>query len=255
MPATESEPVARAPAEVPLYTLWDAARYLRLPLAAVSRFSDRWFNPASLLWTFDREFFDPLAVADGLPPQWPRHDRVTFRDLAGLFVRAGALDGFVDWRRASVDSTGEFFQTVRWVLSETRPDLVSFDDAPVGERAVRLATEFDRWLDDTQRVLLRKSFARRLERVEAVDGQPVRFYPFSRDPAENSPRLVVLDPLVRFGRPCVAGRGVPTDALFERHQAGDSVAELAADYGLTAEEVEEALRFEAMPMYPTLPRL
>jgi uncharacterized protein (DUF433 family) len=81
---------------------------------------------------------------------------------------------------------------------------------------------------------------------------PIRIYPFSRDPPERSPRIVALDPRIRFGRPMLAERGVPTDILFERYQAGDAVAELAEDYDLTPPEVEEAIRYEALPPSPRL---
>ncbi len=57
---------------------------------------------------------------------------------------------------------------------------------------------------------------------------------------------MVMDPRIRFGRPTVVAHGTPTDILLERHQAGDSIAELADDYGIPAAEVEEAIRFEAM---------
>ena len=86
-----------------------------------------------------------------------------------------------------------------------------------------------------------------LGRIESDDGTPVRLYPFSRIPAEGSPRTIVMDPSIRFGRPTIAGRGVPTDNLLERHQAGDSIGELAADYDVPEAEIEEAIRYESMP--------
>jgi uncharacterized protein (DUF433 family) len=106
-------------------------------------------------------------------------------------------------------------------------------------------------LNERQAALVRKNFTLRLERVEAERGVPVRVYPPSRNPGEVSPRIVVLDPKVRFGRPTLAGRGVPTDTLFERYQAGDSPTELAQDYGITTDEVDEAIRFESgQPVTP-----
>lgn len=250
MPATEPETAARHPAEVPLYTPWDVARYLRLPLWAVLH-QGLWHHPEELFHIYLHRFHDRWAFDDDLPgrggPWGP--ERLSFRDLAGLFVRAGAVQALNEWTRSGSDSWQEFFDAVRRRLEEAGRNPVVFGDGPVGELADRVAKAFTR-LSDTQLALVRKWIARRLERVEVVDGAAVRLYPFSRDPAENSPRLIVLDPLVRFGRPCVADRGVPTDALFERHQAGDSVAELADDYGLTAEEVEEALRFETAPVFP-----
>src|SRR5207248_10002035 len=90
-------------------------------------------------------------------------------------------------------------------------------------------------------------------RVELNDGRPARLYPFSPTPATDSPRLIVLDPRVRFGRATLAGRGVPTDILLERFHAGDPPAELAVDYDIPAVEVEEAIRYETLPQAPLFP--
>ena len=101
-------------------------------------------------------------------------------------------------------------------------------------------------LDAEVQIVLRKWLVLRLERVTLEDGLPVRLYPFSRDPAEDSPRLIVQDPRIRFGRPTISGKGLPTDILFERYQAGDSITELAADYDLPLAEMEEAIRYESL---------
>src|SRR5262249_41243756 len=85
-----------------------------------------------------------------------------------------------------------------------------------------------------------------LQRIEwDVSGIPIRLYPFTRDREETAPRLVAIDPRLAFGRPCLAGTRIPTAILFERHQAGESITDLAADYGRPAHEVEEAIRYEA----------
>jgi uncharacterized protein (DUF433 family) len=102
-------------------------------------------------------------------------------------------------------------------------------------------------LTDEERGALEKKLTLCLGRFDTAGGNPERLYPFSRVPVEGSLRVVVMDPAIRFGRPTVAGHGTPTDILFERHQAGDSVADLADDYGLSAQEVEEAIRYEARP--------
>ena len=50
---------------------------------------------------------------------------------------------------------------------------------------------------------------------------------------------IVIDPQIAFGRPVLLRAGVSTDAIAERIDAGETVAELAADYGLTPSEVEQ----------------
>ena len=55
---------------------------------------------------------------------------------------------------------------------------------------------------------------------------------------------MVIDPRVQFGRPCLAGRGIPTAIITERYKAGDSIQILADDYRCPAHEIEEAIRYE-----------
>jgi uncharacterized protein (DUF433 family) len=81
-------------------------------------------------------------------------------------------------------------------------------------------------------------------------GLPVRLYPFTRDteadaaPASD-PRVVVMNPTVSFGRPVIAGTGIPVSSIYERYRAGDSMAELAKDFALEISAIEEAIRCEA----------
>ncbi len=84
------------------------------------------------------------------------------------------------------------------------------------------------------------------DRVEFIDDVPIRLYPFTRVPMEDSPRIVVMDPAIRFGQPTIAGRGIPVEIIARRFQAGDSIAELEADYDLTRGEIEEAFRLATM---------
>jgi len=55
---------------------------------------------------------------------------------------------------------------------------------------------------------------------------------------------VVVDPEVCFGRPTIAGTGIPTDVVADRFLGGDSVEMMAEDYDLSEEQIAAALRFE-----------
>lgn len=227
MNATQAKPAAEQnPVEVPLYTLRDVVHYARCPLSMMIRFdSEPSWSSNELFVRFVR---DELFFTIDAPKAF-----VSFRNFADLFLRAGAL------RALSALQKSEVAQRAFWHVRDW------FQDRAPLERLPELGEPYD--------ALVRKHLALRAERVEMRDGVPVRLYPPTRDPEEASPRLVVMDPRVRFGRPVLAGRGVPTDALFERFRAGDSPAELAADYDLTTEEVDEAIRYEATPVAPLFP--
>ena len=83
------------------------------------------------------------------------------------------------------------------------------------------------------------------KRIEYNDaGVPTRFYPFTRGFGREDPRLVVIDPAVKFGRPVIAGTGVPTGTVAKFVKAGETIQELAEDYRVQPAQIEEAVRYE-----------
>jgi uncharacterized protein (DUF433 family) len=88
-----------------------------------------------------------------------------------------------------------------------------------------------------------RAHLRRVERDPR--GVPIKLYPFTRTSIEGQqPAPVEIDPRVSFGRPVLRGKGVPTAVLADRFKAGDTLQELAGDYGVPTEEIEEAIRCE-----------
>lgn len=84
-----------------------------------------------------------------------------------------------------------------------------------------------------------------LRRIDwAKDGSPAKLFPFTRKRQPDEPRAIVIDPGVSFGRPVLAGSGIATAVIAERYKAGESISELAKDYGRKALEIEEAIRCE-----------
>jgi uncharacterized protein (DUF433 family) len=90
-----------------------------------------------------------------------------------------------------------------------------------------------------------------LKRIERdAKGLPIKLYPFTRDTESDAapkydPRVVVMNPSISFGRPVIAGTGIPVSSIYERYKAGDSVAALAQDFRLDTSAIEEAIRCEA----------
>ena len=54
----------------------------------------------------------------------------------------------------------------------------------------------------------------------------------------------MIDPRVSFGRPVIAGTGIPTAVLAEQFKAGDTVPVLAKESGADEEAVWDAIRCE-----------
>jgi uncharacterized protein (DUF433 family) len=94
---------------------------------------------------------------------------------------------------------------------------------------------------------MRGEFERALERIKRNShGVPVRLFPFTRThpDATEQPELIAVDPSIAFGRPMLARVGVKTEVIASRLAAGDSPAEMAADYRVSETEILEALRYE-----------
>ena len=87
-----------------------------------------------------------------------------------------------------------------------------------------------------------------LHRIEYDTGGPVILYPFTRSSfqEDGQPKAVLMNPYISFGRPVLAGRGVPTELVFERFNAGELIDTLAKDYGRERWEIEETIRYESV---------
>jgi uncharacterized protein (DUF433 family) len=99
-------------------------------------------------------------------------------------------------------------------------------------------------LPNSGQLAMRKLLEEHLKRVEWDEWKfPVRLYPFVSGVA-SAQRPIAIDASIAFGRPVVVRVGVSTSAISQRIDAGESVAELCDDYGLTEAEIEEAVLYE-----------
>jgi uncharacterized protein (DUF433 family) len=88
---------------------------------------------------------------------------------------------------------------------------------------------------------LLEAYLKRVKRDES--GVPLKLFPFSTSEVDAS-KPVSIDPRVQFGKPCIAGTRIPTAIIAERHEAGDTVEQLAEDYERSPEEIERAILYE-----------
>ena len=94
--------------------------------------------------------------------------------------------------------------------------------------------------------MLRGEFELALARIDRDNqGNPIKLFPYSRtsDRTAVQPKSVVIDPRLSFGRPVLTESAAPTEVIFDRFQAGDSLEDMALDYNVDEKEIE-ALRFE-----------
>ena len=95
---------------------------------------------------------------------------------------------------------------------------------------------------------IRGTLESRLARVEWDQaGIAARLFPLVRRDAAEQPRSIVMDPLRGFGRPVLTDTGIRTSVVADRFLAGESYRELAEDYGVPPELIEDAVRCEIRP--------
>jgi uncharacterized protein (DUF433 family) len=84
-----------------------------------------------------------------------------------------------------------------------------------------------------------------LERIEwNPEGFAAKLSPITREEPTQSPKVILIDPQVGFGKPVVRSKGIKTSTISERFLLGESVKDLAEDYEIDTDEVEEAIRYE-----------
>ncbi len=94
-------------------------------------------------------------------------------------------------------------------------------------------------------VAMRDLIEAHLKRVEwDAGGLPAALYPFVSEDLDIERKPVMFDPRIAFGRLVLANTGIPTIEIAQRYKAGESIDNLAIDYGRTRLEVEDAIRCE-----------
>jgi uncharacterized protein (DUF433 family) len=100
-------------------------------------------------------------------------------------------------------------------------------------------------LSASGQLAMRKVFEAHLKRVEwGPMRSPVRLYPFLLTEGAGDAKPIIIDPAISFGRPVVGRAFVSTQSIVDRIDAGEDVAEVARDYDLTQQAVEEAVLYE-----------
>ncbi len=231
-PVREGVPQVVRARELPAYSIAEAAHYLRMPTATLRSWVLGRYYPIDN----GRRFFRPvIELPDRKRPQ------LSFVNL----VEAHVLDAI----RRDHEVALKHVRTALSFLARQSPQ----SKHPLAEQDFVTDGVYlfiDRYgelinISRNGQLAMREVVKAYLERIERDEkGLPTRLFPFTRRRTLDEPRAVVIDPSVSFGRPVLAGTGIPTAVIAERYKAGDSMDDLATDYGRTRLEIEEAVRCE-----------
>jgi uncharacterized protein (DUF433 family) len=228
---------AEDPRLLPAYYVGEAAHYLRMPEETLrSWVLGRWYPAEG-----GRKRFQPVIRLDD-----PQRRYLSFMNLVEAHVLAAIRRGHgvkLPKVRSALEYVKRQFDVERPLVDETfQTDGLDLFVERYGS-LINASREGQQAMKEIINVYLK-----RIERD--AEGVPVKLYPFTRRSESEAapktdPRLVVMNPSVSFGRPVIAGTGIPVSSIYERYQAGDSIANLAQDFHLETGAIEEAIRCEA----------
>lgn len=215
---------ATDPRDTPAHAIADAARILRVPASTLRSWLRAGVPTSRAL----------ITPASSTAPM------LSFNNL----VEAHVLAAFRRVHLVKLDRIRDALGYVRERLGDERP-LISGRFLTDG--ADLFIEGYGELLNASRRGQppLPQILAPHLARVEVDRSRlEVRCHPYTRHAAPDDPRVIVIDPRVSFGQPVITGTGVPTAVIASRFAGGESVMDLADDYGLDASQIDEAIRWE-----------
>lgn len=213
----------------PAYTLAEASRYLKLPAATLRS------------WVVGRPYPKAEGVGHSRPLIHPPKKQpllLAFWNLIEAHVLRSLRTEHGVSIKAVRDALNYAERTEKIDRLLLRKDLRTNAGKLFLEKYGELID-----LSASGQLAMRKLFEEHLKRVDWDEWQfPVRLYPFVS--GDSNQRPIAIDPNIAFGRPVVLRAGVSTGVIADRIDAGESVSDLADDYGLSTEEVEQAVLYE-----------
>lgn len=214
--------------EQPAYGLTEAARYLGLPSATLRS------------WTIGRAYPKAKGLAQFQPLIKPAQKRpllLSFFNLVEAHV-ARAL------RTEHGVKIKELRAAIKYAEDKLRIDHLLLNQdlcTHAGQVFLRKYGELLQ-LSASGQLAMSKLLEDHLQRVVWDDQKfPIRLYPYV---SRKESRPIAIDPTIGFGRPVIVRAGISTETIVERIDAGETVKEIAEDYGLDQDEIEEAVLYE-----------
>lgn len=223
------------PRELPLYSITQAARFLKIPTRTLRDWTMG--RPYHVSQGQEQRISHPIIkLPQNDPPFLPFMNLVEAHVMKG--IRRIEKVPFYKVRKALEYIENQFPSTHPLADNHFQTDGIDLFVEKLGQL---VAVSKGGQMSFKE---IMQAYLRRIDRD--LDLKPLRLYPFLKpQQMAAEPKHILIDPLISFGRPTIVGTGAPTDVIAGRFYAGDSLATLAKDYGITKEKVEEALRYEA----------
>ncbi|MCC7044525.1 MAG: DUF433 domain-containing protein [Acidobacteria bacterium] len=201
------------PADLPAYPIREVAHFLWIPAGKIRRWAQG-YRMAGI------EYSPVIEIAD------PERGRLSFNNLAELHILGALRD-----EQISLQKLRQAIAYLRRrVLDHRHPHPLLAVDLQTDGLSLFIK-HLGQLLNITRegQLAIKEVFEAHLRRIERDPAKmtALRFYPYVR-PVRTGERAgleqpcpVAIDPRVSFGRPVLAGTGIPTSELAERFSAGD----------------------------------
>lgn len=209
--------------ELPLYGLSEAALYLRLPIKTLE------------YWAFGRSPVSPVIQPASKQPR-----ALSFMNLLECHMLASMRSLY----KLHLPKIRRAVAHLNKVSGFKHPLI---EEPLYTNRVDLLIKQIDKLVNVSRdgQLAIPEIVETYLERVEYDKTIGVfRFYPFVHERSPGEPKLIVINPSLGFGKPVIAGTGISTAVIASRFNARESVPDLAKEYGLETEQIEEAIRWE-----------
>jgi uncharacterized protein (DUF433 family) len=216
---------------IPTYTISEASHYLLIPLATLRSWTVGRFYPVH---EGRRRFSPVISVAQTRPVL------LSFENL----IEAHVLDAIRRVYGIQLPKVRSAISYLKKEFGSKRPLIEQKMETNGKDLFVRHFGQLVGASQGGQLAIpeLVEAYLRRIDWDE--QGFASRLFPFTRKRRLDEPKVVVIDPRISFGRPVLVGTGVRTAIVAERYKAGESIQELAEDYGRRHLDIEEAIRCE-----------
>jgi uncharacterized protein (DUF433 family) len=227
----------RDPREIPTYGISEASHLLKIPVITLRS----WIHGRDYPTTHGAKRFEPLIA---LPD--PELALLSFINL----MEAHVLDAIRYKDRIKLHRVRGAIEHLRDKYSSEHPLI----DYRFQHDGIDLFTDMEKDVvnvSQSGQLAMREVISAYVKRISRdAHDTAIALYPYlKRNPdyvAEQ--KVVLIDPRISFGKAILVGIGVPTSVIADRRVAGETVAELAEDYGCEASEIEKAIDYErALP--------
>jgi uncharacterized protein (DUF433 family) len=217
--------------ERPRYSIAQAARYIRISPTTLRS----WVAGRPYPTSGGQRYSPPLVLRPD-----PEDPRLSFLNLVECHVlRALRTRHDVPMAavRTALDYAENEFKIKRLLLKD---ELRTAAGTVFIERLGQLID-----LGRSGQIVIQELLQGHLQRIERdLEGMPLRLFPVNTARGLDGPKIVSIDPRISFGHPFITGKGVRTQTIVERLDAGESREALAADYQLNDAEIDEAILYE-----------